>query len=295
MHRTLISWPHIGSYSALLLAAFVAGWWLARRSAPRVGIAPRHIDNITLLTVVAALFGARLFSWLFYLPPGIGFLHALTMSGGGLVFYGGLIFGIGTVVTYGLIARINLLDLLDSFAAPAALGLALGRVGCFMAGCCWGDVCLSQSQLAALPADVRYQVQTLPVLSGAHFPLAVTFPRDTGAIEQHRDLHLIPANADRSLPVHPVQLYEAFFAFLLAFVVHRTFKHRLHSGQIAARLVLGYALLRFTVEFFRADNQPRYWGLTISQVVSIVMVLGCIAVASYRAAGRTSFQASPAP
>jgi len=78
-------------------------------------------------------------------------------------------------------------------AAPLAVGLAFGRIGCFMAGCCWGDVCVDQSKLAALPdAKVRYQIDTVPFLSPARFPLAVQFPTDCGALNQHIALGLLP-------------------------------------------------------------------------------------------------------
>ena len=283
MHRTLVASPHIGSYSALLLLAFICGWWLARRNARRAGIAPRHIDNLALLTAVASLFGARLFSWLFYIPPGYSFWTAMTMSGGGMVFYGGMIFGIVTVLIYSVLARVNLRDLLDVFSAPLALGLAFGRVGCFLAGCCWGDVCVDAAALAGRDVQFRYQVQTIPTLSGSDFPLAVTFPRQAGPYEQHQRMHLINSDAGRSAPVHPVQLYEAVLAFLLAAVLQRSFAKRLSAGKVAAQLVLGYALIRFATEFLRADNQPLYWGLTLSQMISLLLAGACVAIARFTA------------
>ena len=273
MHRVLLSSPHIGSYSALLLLAFVAGWWLARRNARRVGIAPRHIDNITLLTVVASLFGARFFSWLFYFPPGYGFWKAMTMGGGGLVFYGGLIFGIAVVLIYSISFRIGLRHVLDAFAAPAALGLAFGRVGCFLAGCCWGDVCVDSELLARQEAFTRYQIQTFPFASRSSYPLAVRFPRESGAYQQHRNMHLI-SDAERSLPVHPVQLYEAVLVLSLARLLQASFARSSRPGQTASFLVLGYAAIRFVTEFFRADNHPIYWGMTVSQVISAALA-GC--------------------
>ena len=274
MHRVLLSSPHIASYPALLVLALISGWWLARLQAKSSGIEPRHIDNLALLVAVTSLIGARLFSWLFYFPPGFPFWQAMTMTGGGLVFYGGLIFGILCVVVYSLGTRLQLRDLLDVVSAPLALGLAIGRVGCFMAGCCWGDVCVSPEQVRLLDPQVQSQIQTLPALS-VHFPLAVTFPIETGAYEQHQQLGLIGKHADRSLPVHPVQLYEAALALLLALVLYRKFKSRERPGEIAARLVFGYALIRFATEFFRADNQPAYWGMTLSQVISIALAVLC--------------------
>ena len=278
MHRTLVASPHIGSYSALLLVAFIAGWWVARRHAKRAGIPARHIDNLTLLTVVTSLFGARLFSWFFYFPPGYDFWRAMTMGGGGMVFYGGLIFGLVTVLLYSFSARLSVRDVLDVFAAPAALGLALGRIGCFLAGCCWGDVCIDVGALSGRNAQLRYQVQTIPVLSRADFPLALTFPREAGAYEQHQQMHLITSHDGRSLPVHPVQLYEAVLALALALGLRHSFAKRAWPGKVAAQLVLGYALIRFATEFLRADNQPLYWGMTLSQMISLLLAGGWVAL-----------------
>ncbi len=192
MYRVLISSPHIGSYSAMLLLGFVFGWWLARWRAKREGMAPRHIDNLALLIAVVSLFGARLFSWWFYFPPGYSFWTAMTMGGGGMVFYGGLIFGFVCLIAYAGMTRISLRELFDAFAPSAALGLAFGRVGCFMAGCCWGDLCVDRDAVHVHDPRLQYQLSTVPAISGAHFPLAVTFPREAGAYEQHSKLGLVP-------------------------------------------------------------------------------------------------------
>ena len=219
-----------------------------------------------------SLFGARFFSWWFYFPPGISLWKALTDSGGGMVFYGGVIFGIATVIFYARFARLSLGNLMDACAPGLALGLALGRVGCFMAGCCWGDLCAAPNELVKLPStQLAWQVQTVPLISGAGFPLAVQFPRGTGAYEQHRELGLIDEHADRSRPVHPVQLYEAALALVLCVALHLWFHRRRWHGQVVCVLMLSYAAIRFAMEFLRGDNPPIYFGLTLSQTISLVI------------------------
>jgi phosphatidylglycerol:prolipoprotein diacylglycerol transferase len=276
MHRVLVSSPHIGSYSALLLLGFVFGWWMARRRAKRQGVEPRHVDNLALLVVVTSLFGARLFSWWFYFPPGYSFWTAMTMGGGGMVFYGGLIFGLICLFAYTAVARISLRELFDVFAPSAALGLAFGRVGCFMAGCCWGDLCVDRDVVHLYNPQLQYQLCTVPAISGARFPLAVTFPREAGAYEQHSKLGLVSAQATRSLPVHPVQLYEAALALALAIYLHRGFRQRKWPGEIGIKLIVGYAIIRFGIEFLRADNSPVYFGMTLSQVISLLLAAACV-------------------
>src|SRR5439155_2368330 len=80
------------------------------------------------------------------------------------------------------------------------------------------------------------------------------------------------------LPVHPVQLYEALGALLLFFVLHRAFESRKHPGQIFCFFGLSYGLCRFGLEFLRAANPLSYWGMSISQVISILLALGCATV-----------------
>lgn len=272
MYRDLLSAPHIGSYPAFLLFGLIAGYLLLRWRAVRLGIRGSHIDNLAILIAVTSLFGARFFSWLFYFPPGIGLGDALTSVSGGMVFYGGVFFGIAGVILYSWGARLPIATLLDASAPALALGLAVGRVGCYLAGCCWGDLCVNSAGLTNVPdGQTLRQVRTFPVLSEPSFPLAVTFPREAGAYQQHRELALLDAEAVRSLPVHPVQLYEAALALLLSAGLHRRFHHRRWPGQVACWFALGYAGIRFLTEFLRADNAATYWGLTLSQVISVAL------------------------
>jgi phosphatidylglycerol:prolipoprotein diacylglycerol transferase len=109
-------------------------------------------------------------------------------------------------------------------------------------------------------------------------PLAVHFPQNSGAYEQQRELGLIGATATRSLPVHPVQLYETSLALLLCFYLNAAFKRRDWEGQIIWKFALGYGVIRFCLEFLRADNPAAFAGLTLSQLISIVMIVAAIAV-----------------
>src|SRR2546429_591562 len=146
MHRELL--PGISSYRVCLLLAFVGGYFVARRGAKRCGIQQRHIDNIALLLPLFGLAGGRFFSRHFYYPVPLTFWQALKIwEDGGLVFYGGMIFGILTAVIYAVARKVPLFALMDAMTPALAMGLAFGRVGCFLAGCCWGDVCVDSKSL----------------------------------------------------------------------------------------------------------------------------------------------------
>ena len=104
-----------------------------------------------------------------------------------------------------------------------------------------------------------------------------------GAFEQHRHLGLIGPDATVSLPVHPVQLYEACLALVLCIWLHRYLPRRRWQGQIFCLFVLSYAIIRFATEFFRADNAPIYFGLTLSQVISVCIGLPAAIALTWRA------------
>jgi phosphatidylglycerol---prolipoprotein diacylglyceryl transferase len=279
VHKILINNPQIGSYSFCLFLALFCGYLITRWRARAVGVRPAHVDNLVLLIAIFSLFGARLFSWLFYFPPGVSLWRALFDHSGGMVFYGGFIFGFLALVLYSFVARLQFGNLLDLFSPGLALGLAIGRIGCFLAGCCWGDLCADPATIARLPANTTpWQVQTVRAISSPQFPLAVRFPVGAGAYEQHRKLGLISEDATLSLPVHPVQLYEAFLALALCVFLHLRFERRKWSGQVICQLVLGYALIRFCTEFLRGDNVPAYLHLTLSQVISILLAVPAVAV-----------------
>jgi len=225
-----------------------------------------------LLGAVAGLFGARLFSWLFYFPPGVSLWRAFTEPGGGMVFYGGVICGFAAVSCYSSVRRVPLLTVLDLLAPGLILGLALGRIGCFMAGCCWGDLCEDRASIAKITGSkALWQIQTVPAISRAGFPLAVRFPPEAGAFEQHVRLGLIDPHADQSLAVHPVQLYEAALGLGLCVLLARMSPEGRRRGEIICCMFLGYAAIRFTTEFLRADNAPKYLWLTLSQVISLAL------------------------
>ena len=281
MKPALLLYPHISSYPVLLLLGFFFGWLLARARGARYGIARRHIDNITLVLPLAGLFGARLFARLFYAK--LPLLEALKVwEGDGLVFYGGFIFGVAATLIYGAIKRLSLVGLADCLAPSVALGLAFGRVGCFLAGCCWGDVCVNSSHLASMRDIAAVQrIQTIPPISQSSWPVAVQFPKKSDIYKQHAGLALVNHSASKSLRVHPVQLYEAILAAgLCAYLaLHSTGRK---PGDISLLLLVGYALIRFGTEFLRADNKLYAFGMTFSQVVSVYIVLGSMVIIAMR-------------
>ncbi len=275
MRPVLFSFPSVPSYGALLLLAWGVGWGLARRRSRRCGIPVWHIDWLAPLLLGGAAVGSRLSG---------RFIQTLADSGGNdRLLYGALLAALGVAAVYAKIARLPLARLCDAFAFSLLAGIGLLRVGCFLGGCCWGDICVAPERLSVVadPAWTR-QVQTIPSLCGADWPLCVTFPAGSPAYLQHRTAGLLPPTAGRSLPVHPVQLYEAAAVLILWGVLMLIDSPFRRWGESFLLSVSGYAVIRFTLDWFRADLGPLAWGMTASQWVSLFAASVCLVVGSMR-------------
>lgn len=255
MHPILFRFAHpldgrlieIHSYGVLILAGFAAGYLLVHWNARQrvLTIDRREILWLTGIVLACSMAGAKIFDVLVMLPDiivsGWSLLDAFT--GGGFMFYGGVAGALIGFVWYCRAHRLDLPAWLDLYAPALALGQVFGRMGCFMAGCCYGA-----------PTDC---------------PLGLVF--------DHPDNAVTP----RGLALHPTQVYEAGFAlvlFVLLQVLWRRRRPRIPGGLMAV-WVFGYAVFRFGVEFIRFD--PRggllLGLLTPSQVISLLLIAGLAA------------------
>ena len=227
----------IHTYGFLIATAFLLGLWLALRQAAREGLSKEKITDIGFYALFAGIIGSRIFfiatEWEhFSAHP----LDMLRIWEGGLVFYGGVIFAIPVAVWYARKQGLLLWQTADIWAPSIAVGHAIGRLGCFCAGCCYG-----------LPTDL---------------PWGVTFNNpETLAI--------------RGVPLHPTQLYESA-AELLNFVILLAVRRRkAFHGQLFWVYVLNYAVIRALIELFRGDSERGFIlpGISVSQGISAVMLV----------------------
>jgi phosphatidylglycerol:prolipoprotein diacylglycerol transferase len=248
MHPELI---RIGSfvlptYGVLLAAGFLAALWLVRKRAPAFGVRSDTAGDISIWVLLAGLLGSKLLLVLIEGPARYlgswGGLVDLAKSAG--VFYGGLIGAI--LVTFLLLRKYGLsFWTFADIAAPAvALGQAIGRLGCFSAGCCWGREC--------------------------HEPWAVTFTDPAAATN---------VGVPLDVPLHPTQLYEAVGTALLCVVLLKTERRRF-PGETFAWYLVGYALLRGTIEFFRGDPRGTLPGtsLSTSQFIALLGLVTAVVI-----------------
>src|SRR6516225_2965524 len=139
----------IFGFGAMLFVAFLTCTWLAGRRARRDGIAPEHIQDLAIWLFVGGLIGARTLFLLIDAKPRpdgvLDFLWQLPrIWDGGIILYGSIVGGfLGYLAFYWITFRkynIPTLQLADIIAPSIVLGIALGRLGCFLNGCCYGQV-----------------------------------------------------------------------------------------------------------------------------------------------------------
>lgn len=144
MHPILLQWGNLQIFSYGLfvsLGVLAATLWTVRK-VNKQGRSPQFVIDLVLLVVVAGIIGARL-AYVFFYESRYYLAHPwqiLMLQGGGLAFYGALVLGL--LAGYLYLRRIGepFLGFLDLVSPALALGYSIARIGCFLAGCCYGIV-----------------------------------------------------------------------------------------------------------------------------------------------------------
>lgn len=229
----------IYSYGVLLAAAYLSGLWLAVRRARARGLDGDRVMDLGIWVIAAALIGAKLLLLLVdfdYYSRNPGELLGVFRSGG--VFYGGLIAAILVAFWYMRRSKLPLWHTFDAFAPGIALGHVVGRLGCALAGCCYGR-----------PTSL---------------PWAITFTNPLAADNVGTPL---------DVPLHPTQFYEAGAELLILVLLLTTERRgRPFPGRTFWGYILLYAISRFVIEIFRGDPRGAVWIVSTSQAISLVLV-----------------------
>ena len=257
----------VNTYGVLLALAFMAALFVASRLGARDGLPRERVFDLGLWMLLGGLVGSKLLLMVAEPEYGADWRNLLSIdflrSGG--VWYGGFLGGLLTGVLLIRRYRLPFWKVLDAFAPGVAIGQAVGRQGCFAAGCCWGH-----------PTDA---------------PWGVAFGE-----EAHR-ITGVPTGVH----LHPTQLLESAAALLIFALLYWLHGRKRFDGQVIATYAVLYGLTRFTIEFFRDDPRGDILGLTTltglstSQLISLLVVAGGVAfILLRRRAGGGSIAGEPA-
>ncbi len=234
----------IHTYGFFVAMGFLTGILLAKKEAARVGEDPEKIVDLCFYILIFSVLGARIFYVL--TMPGYFFskpLEIFKIWEGGLVFYGGFISAVIFGVIYMKKHGMPFWKIADLISPSLAIGHALGRIGCFFAGCCYGRTC--------------------------ELPWSITF---------HHPESLAPLG----IGLHPTQLYEAF-SNVMIFCILRIFRLRKRfEGEVFWLYVLMYGIIRSIIEAFREDfrggfifslSPSQFIGLCLSLIAIIMLII----------------------
>ena len=255
----------VHSWGLMVLTAFAVACGVSGMRASRVGIDPDKLVPLYLLVGAAGMLGARLLHFVFAEPDlffGNPFVF-FDINHGGWAFYGGVIGGVGSGAVYARLRAIPVWKLADVAAASIMLGLAIGRMGCFLAGCCHGGVCEAPvlGDLVSLPYGEIKSVEGFP-------HVALRFEPGVGV------------GSLRGSVLYPTQLMEIGFGLTWFAVLSAMWRWgRRFDGQVLAAMMVLYAGSRTWVEGFRGDSIRGLYEvagieLSTSRLIALGMVAG---------------------
>ena len=239
------------AYGILLVIGMLIALWIVTRQARKAGLPSETITDLAVYAIIAGLIGAKVLlvivEWAHYSRNPRDLL-SLFQSGG--VFYGGLLGAIPVAFWYARRPQLDGWKTADVLAPGVVVGQAVGRLGCFMAGCCYGK-----------PA--------------ADLPWAVTF-RDVYA---NRNV-----GTPLDTPLHPTQIYESLACFLILGILLWMSPRKRFHGQIVLAYVFLYAVARFIVEMYRGDAVRGFvmgGRLSTSQFIAILLAVAAALALPY--------------
>jgi phosphatidylglycerol:prolipoprotein diacylglycerol transferase len=257
----LIGGLQIQSFGVLLFSAFITTGWFARREMVRKGLDPERTTDLTFWAIVGGLLGSKLYS-AFSNPAALAAdPFGQIFSGSGFTWYGGLILATVFVWIYMRVAKLPVGATFDTIAVGLPMGIAVGRIGCFMAGDDYGR-----------PTDVAW---------GVAFPNGAP-PTTVDVLTNRYGLELDPAFIERFgqvVPVHPTQLYEVALSLVIFALMWKWRLHKHSDGWLFAAWLGVYGVSRFLLETVRLKSDRFLFDtFTGAQVISALLIIASIAL-----------------
>ncbi len=235
---------HLQTYGLLVAVGAIGSVILSARLAQTQGPNPNIASQLGLIAILSGVLGAKVLfvvlNWSFYYQHPAEILSAATLQAGG-VFSGGLLAALIACAVYIRNHHLPVLRTADTFAPALAMGHAIGRLGCFAAGCCYGR-------------------------STAHF-WGVTFTDPLA-----RELSGTPLG----VRMEPTQLFEAAIEAVNFFILLWMLRKKRFDGQVIGTYLLLYGTARFLLEFLRGDpGRGQFLGSAMSgtQLIALCLVM----------------------
>ena len=272
----------VDTHGLCITVGALLGLWLAVRLGTNLPLARAERRDLCLELLLVGILGARLVFVLSNLPAyaascrdgldggaALPCTRALWLWEGGLYFHGGLIAALGWLVWRTRRTGPSALTLADVLAPGLALAQAVGRIGCLLAGCCFG-----------LPTSTY----------------GLRFPEESIAFQELLERGLLPHGADTTPPLIPVQLWDSLGHVVLCAALVLLLRRTRRPGVVLVAYLAGHALLRLALDPLRGDvsTQPVALGLSAQTLTSVGFLLAAMAVELWSRRNDRVFRSSTA-
>ncbi len=321
MHPELFKLPFIDltvkSYGLMVVLGFFAAIFVVKKMCKRTSQDYETLINAAFYSFIIGIIGSRVFHIIHYYENFDNIWQMLAIWKGGLELLGGVIPAIIFLIYYLKVKKVDVPLSLDIFATALMVGIAFGRIGCFLNGCCFGMATECPVSVQFPYNSIPYQAQAYPDIDRNRQEPIIELPAEyygyfdrqdnwQQAPEGTKHLYMLKP-ADRLTeeqaekvndeysckPVHPTQLYSSFAA-MINFGILTVFwgrwgsgqparrKQKFRQGTTAALMLITYSIFRFAIESLRGDNPYEIASLTASQLLSIGMfVCGMVLFAGF--------------
>ncbi len=215
--------------------------FMGMKRAKKYGLSEDAVTDIAIFGLIAGFLGAKLLylivEWKRFVKDPLDVLGSE-----GFVVYGGIIAGVLAAIIYCKRRKLIFLEYFDLCAASISLAQGFGRLGCFLAGCCYGRE--------------------------TDLPIGVVFPESS----------LAPAG----VRLLPTQLFSSAGNFLIMFILLWHYKHRKKVGDTGFLYMLLYGVGRFCIEFLRNDSRGTVGVFSTSQFISLFIVAAALLLFSWK-------------
>ncbi len=244
----------IHGYGLMIAIGFILAIFVAEFRAKKYKLRDESVIDIALIAGIGGFLGAKL---LYVIVEFKAFLEAplAVLGSSGFVVYGGIIFGVLFNIIYCKIKKLNFGEYFDLVMPEIALAQGFGRLGCFLAGCCYGEVTTSR--------------------------FGVVFPESSGFAPA--GVRLVPTQLMSACGDFLNMALLMFIAYKFGYTAWKNLKNKdvgrkhLLAGDVGLIYFITYGVGRFIIEFFRGDVRGSIGVLSTSQFISVIaVVLGVV-------------------